>query len=182
MKKSFVYRTLQVAAAVAVYSAISVWASTEQVDIITNAITNIDSLLVILAIAAGLPYFCFKVLSKLYTPPSPRNLDNSSKSSSSALSEDELNAIADQDIEGTMLYRGTRYKPEDLTILINNKINSKEKNDPSSQPAIKYRGVSIANSGNKSSLDLTDSFSTEKNPQKSAKPKERMKYRGSYID
>ncbi len=177
MKKSFVYRTLQVAAAVAVYSAISVWASTEHVDIINNTITNINSLLVILAIAAGLPYFCFKVLSKLYTPPVSRNLDNSSRAGSSALSEDELNAIADQDIEGTMLYRGTRYKPEDLTIGINDKQN----NDAKSEPAIKYRGVSI-NSADKSSPDLTDSFSTEKNPQKSAKPKERMKYRGSYID
>ncbi|MCY7331522.1 MAG: hypothetical protein LH649_02440 [Pseudanabaena sp. CAN_BIN31] len=178
MKKSSVYRTLQVAAAVAVYSAISVWASTKHVDIVTNTVTNINSLLVILAIAAGLPYFCFKVLGKLYTPPVSRNLDNSSRSGSSALDEDELNAIADQDIEGTMLYRGARYKPEELTI----SINAKEKNDASSQPAIKYRGVSIENIADKSPPDLTDSLSTERNPQKSAKPKERMKYRGSYID
>jgi hypothetical protein len=182
MEKSFVYRMVQVAASVAVYSTISVWASTKHVDIVTNAVTNINSLVVILAIAAGLPYFCFKVLSKLYTPPVSRNPNNSSRASSSALSEDELNAIADQDIKGTMLYRGTRYKPEDLTIVIKNKINDKEKSAPSSQPTIKYRGVSLANSADKSSPDLTDSFSTEKNPQKSAKPKERMKYRGSYID
>ena len=177
MEKSFVYRIVQVASVVAVYSAISVWASEENVDLVTSAITNINSLLVILVIAAGLPHFCFKVLGKLYTPPVSRNLGNSSRDSSSDL--DELNAIADQDIEGTMLYRGTRYKPEDLTILINDKINDKEKDDASSQPAIKYRGVIITD---KSSPDLTDSFSSEKNPQKSAKPKERMKYRGSYID
>lgn len=174
MKKSFVYRTLQVAAAVGVYSAISVWASTENVDIITNAITNIDSILVILAIAAGMPYFCFKVLSKLYTPPVAKNLGNSSRSGNSALGEDELEAIANQDAEGTMLYRGNRYKLEKLKV----NINEKNRDDVNSQPAIKYRGVSIENSADKSSQDLTD----ERTAQKSAKPKERMKYRGSYID
>jgi len=175
MKKSSFYRMFQVASAVAAFSMISIWASTKHIDIVSNILTEIDSLLVILAIAVALPYFCFKVLTKLYTPPILRNLDNLSKSGTSTLSEDELNAIADQDF-GTMLYRGNRYNPEDLMVKANENNLIKPLND------IKYRGVSVTPIEEISSQDATDSFSNERNSQKSAKPKERMKYRGSYID
>jgi len=175
MKKSFIYSTLQIASAVVVLSMISIWSSTKHVDIVSNILTEIDSLLIILAIAVALPYCCFKVLSKLYTPPILRNLDNLSKSGTSTLSEDELNAIADQDF-GTMLYRGNRYNPEDLMVKANENNLIKPLND------IKYRGVSVTPIEEISSQDATDSFSNERNSQKSAKPKERMKYRGSYID
>ena len=74
MKKSVVYRTLQVASAVAVLSMLSIWASAKHVDVVSNILTEIDSLLVILAIAVALPYFCFKVLGKLYTPPKSTTL------------------------------------------------------------------------------------------------------------
>ncbi len=181
MKKSFINRTLQIASAVTVYSATSVWASTKHVDIVSSTITNINSLLVILAIALGLPYFCFKVLGKLYTPPASRNSDN--VVNSPELNQDDLNAIADKEDFAPMQYRGSRYSPENLTVEPSN-INV-EKNDRPAKPVIKYRGVSIANSVNNadsSTEDVADSFSSERKAQKSAKPKERMKYRGSYID
>jgi hypothetical protein len=177
MKKSIVYRTLQVASAVGIYSMISIWASAKHMDAVSAILTQIDSLLVILAIAVALPYFCFKVLGKLYTPPPSRDLDNSPKADNSAPSQEVANAIGEKDLE-TMLYRGTRYKPEDFKITI----DSKEENRVKPQPTIKYRGASIADDADNSSQDAADSFSTEKSSQKSAKPKERMKYRGSYID
>jgi hypothetical protein len=176
MKKSVLYRTFQVASAVAAYSMISIWASTKHIDVISNVLTEIDSLLVILAIAVALPYFCFKVLGKLYTPPTSRNLDKLSKSGTSTFSEDELNAIADQDF-GTMVYRGSRYNPEDLIV------NTHKNNLAQPQDEIKYRGVSVTPIEKISPQDAMDSsFLNERNSQKSAKPKERMKYRGSYID
>ena len=176
MKKSSFYRMFQVASAVAAFSMISIWASTKHIDIVSNILTEIDSLLVILAIAVALPYFCFKVLTKLYTPPILRNLDDSSKSGTSMLSEDELNAIADQDF-GTMLYRGNRYNPEDMII------NTNKNNLAKPLDEIKYRGVSVTPIEEISSQNSMDSsLSNERNSQKSAKPKERMKYRGSYID
>ena len=144
-------------------------------DIVSDVLTEIDSLLVILAIAVALPYFCFKVLGKLYTPPISRNPDNLSKSRTSTLSEDNLDAIADQEFE-TMLYRGNRYNPEDLII------DTNENNFVKSQDEIKYRGVSVVPVEEMSAQDAADSFSKERNLQKSAKPKERMKYRGSYVD
>ena len=91
------------------------------------------------------------------------------------LSEDELNAIADQDF-GTMLYRGNRYNPEDLIA------NPNKNNLAKPQDEIKYRGVSVTPVEEMSSQDVTDSFSSERNPKKSAQPKERIKYRGSYVD
>ena len=54
MKKSLVNRSLQIASVVVVYAAISVWSSTSHVDMVANAITSLNSLLVILAIAVGL--------------------------------------------------------------------------------------------------------------------------------
>ena len=47
MKKSFIYRTLQVASAVTVFSMISMWAASNHIDIISDALTQIDSLLVL---------------------------------------------------------------------------------------------------------------------------------------
>jgi hypothetical protein len=174
MKNSFFYRTLQVASVVATYSVISIWASTKHVNSISNILTKIDSLLVILAIAVALPYFCFKVLGKLYTPPAFRNPDKS-QSVSSEPSQDEFNGIVEEDSK-VMQYRGNRYNPEESTI------NNETKNVSESQPVIKYRGVNVANIVNESSGDLPDSLSAARDSQKSAKPKERIKYRGSYVD
>jgi hypothetical protein len=174
MKKSFIYRTLQVASAVTVFSMISMWASSKHIDIVSDALTQIDSLLVILVIAVGLPYFCFKVLGKLYTPPKSRNLDKSSQFGTSIPNQDELNAVIEE-IE-VMQYRGNRYKPEDLAI----KSDQKKVNE--SPPVIKYRGANVANISDESSQDLRDSSSAPNDSQKSAKPKERIKYRGAYVD
>jgi len=180
MKKSFVSRALQITSGVAVYSATNVWASTKHIDIVSSALTSVNSLLVILAIAFALPYFCFKVFSKLYTPPASQNLNDLSKTRNPKLRQDELDAIGNEVIE-TMQYRGIPYKNEDLATNIKTNVKKGEK----SQPVIKYRGVNIENDTNildSDSQEVTDSFSTERNSQKSAKPKERMKYRGSYVD
>jgi hypothetical protein len=172
MKKSFIYRTLQVASAGTVFSMVSMWASSNHIDILSNALTEIDSLLVILVIAVGLPYFCFNVLGKLYTPPKSRNLDKRSQSGAVPLNQDEFNGTVEKELE-VMQYRGNRYKPEDLAI------KSDQKNVSESQPTIKYRGVSVVDD---SSQELQDSFAATRDSQKSAKPKERIKYRGSYVD
>jgi hypothetical protein len=172
MKKSFIYRTLQVASAGTVFSVISMWASSNHIDIVSNALTQIDSLLVILVVAVGLPYFCFNVLGKLYTPPKSRNPDKSSPSGTSTLNQDEFNGIVEKEIE-VMQYRGSRYKPEDLAI------KSDQKDVDEAQPVIKYRGASVIDD---SSQELQDSFAATRDSQKSAKPKERIKYRGSYVD
>jgi hypothetical protein len=174
MKKSVVNRTLQVASAVAVYSAISIWSSTAHVDIVANTITSLNSLLVILAIAVMFPYLCFNVLAKLYTPPKSLNLENTSGRNSSKIGQDELQAI-EQDLE-SMQYRGTRYNAVDIST------RSNVENTARAQPEIKYRGASIANISENSSQNKADSFSTERESQKSAKPRERIKYRGSYVD
>ena len=181
MKKSFVSRAFQITSAVTVYSATNVWASTKHIDIVSSALTNVNSLLVILTIAFALPYFCFKAFGKLYTPPASQNLDNLSKARNSNFRQDELDAIGNEVIE-TMQYRGIQYKNEDLA-------NNTKKKGEKSQPVIKYRGINIENNANSLGSDsqsdsqkVTDSFSTERNSQKSAKPKERMKYRGSYVD
>ena len=175
MKKSFIYRTLQVASAVTVFSVISMWASSNHIDIVSNALTQIDSLLVILVIAVGLPYFCFNVLGKLYTPPKFRNFDKSPQSGTSTLNQDEFDQLITEKIE-VMQYRGSRYKPEDLAV------KSEQKNVSQSQPVIKYRGANVVNIADESSQDLQDSLSVTRDSQKSAKPKERIKYRGSYVD
>ncbi|GBO54923.1 hypothetical protein APA_2974 [Pseudanabaena sp. lw0831] len=172
MKKSFIYRSLQVASAVTVFSMISMWASSNHIDFISNFLTQIDSLLVILVIAVGLPYFCYTVLGKLYTPPKARNFDKFSRSGTSTPDQDEFNGIVEEEIE-VMQYRGNRYKPEDLAI------KSDQKNVGESQPVIKYRGANVANISDETSQDLLNST---KDSQKSAKPKERIKYRGSYVD
>ncbi|WP_434685574.1 hypothetical protein [Pseudanabaena minima] len=174
MKKSVVYRTLQVASAAAVLSMLSIWSSTKHVDVVSNLLAEMGSLLVILAIAVALPYFCFKVLGKLYTPPKSRTTDQSSASATSPLNQDEFNEIIEE--AEVMQYRGNRYKPEEL------QSNSDQTNISQSQPVIKYRGVSIGNSADSSSQDLPDSFPASRDSQKSAKPKERIKYRGSYVD
>ncbi len=174
MKKSLVNRSLQIASVVVVYSAISVWSSTSHVDMVANAITSLNSLLVILAIAVGLPYFCFNVLAKLYTPPKALNLDQTLRRGSTQNGQGDGEAI-EQDLEA-MQYRGSRYNPEDSPIPNN------ASSQPSEQPVIKYRGATISSDLEKSSQNQTESFASERESQKSAKPKERIKYRGSYVD
>lgn len=165
MKKSFVYHTLQVGSLIAVCSMLSLWASNQHVDIISNLLNEIDSLLLILMIAVALPYFCFKVLGKLYTPPQARNSNNFSK----------IEQDIEQDIDQGMLYRGNWYKLEETA--------SDRKNDSIGSPmSIKYRGSNIANNDEPSAPDVASSFATERDSQKSAKPKERIKYRGAYVD
>ncbi len=179
MEKSSIYRTLQIASVVVVYVVISIWASTAHVDMISDTLTSINSLLVILAIVIIFPYVCFQVFSKLTTPPASRNIDDPLDD----LLEVNNSAIATEKIKEeikTMQYRGTRYKSEkyepeslpDETIEISKK----------SQPVIKYRGVAIKDSADSAAQDVTDSFSTARKSQKSALPKKRMKYRGSYLD
>lgn len=180
MKKSSIYRTLQIAAAVTIYSVTSIWASENHVDIVSHTITNINTLLVILAIAVVFPYLCFKALGKIYTPPASRFRDETSRVNKDIDSDtNEPNAIINKDLE-TMQYRGIQYKPEDLAPKqATNQSNNQS--DNSAPPVIKYRGAIITNSDT-SSTTSKDSLSTDQPIQKSAKPKERMKYRGSYID
>lgn len=180
MKKSSIYRTLQIAAAVTIYSVTSIWASENHVDIVSHTITNINTLLVILAIAVVFPYLCFKALGKIYTPPASRFRDETSRVKDLGSDENELNEIAiNKDLE-TMQYRGIQYKPEDLSPKQpTNQIN--KQSDDSAPSVIKYRGAIITNSDTPSTTPK-DSLSTDQLIQKSAKPKERMKYRGSYID
>jgi len=174
MKKSFVNRSLQIASVVAVYAAISIWSSTSHVDIVANAVTSLNSFLVILAIALGFPYFCFNVLAKLYTPPKSLNLDEPSKRNSTKTGQDQGEAI-EQDLE-SMQYRGSRYNQEDIAV------TSNDENQPKEQLVIKYRGAIITSGFEESSQNKTESFASEREAQKSAKPKERIKYRGSYVD
>jgi len=167
MKKSFVYHTLQVGSLIAVCSMISLWASNQHVEMISNLLNEIDSLLLILLIAVALPYFCFKVLGKLYTPPKARNSNNFSDT--------------EQEIDQGMLYRGSWYKPDEMAK--NTSKNCDRENDANQAPIpIKYRGVNIANHDEQSSQGISSSFATERDSQKSAKPKERIKYRGAYVD
>jgi hypothetical protein len=170
MKKSVVYRTLQVASAVAVYSAISVWASTSHVSFVSDILTWIDSFLVILVVAVAFPYFCFKVFNNLYTPP---NLEKSSKSDIANISEDEFKVATD------MSYRGTPYQP--IASKLSDAPTNGDRQSNESPAPIKYRGASVLADDNSSSK-TEELFSTERATQKTAKPKERIKYRGSYVD
>ena len=179
MKKSFVYRALQIATAIVVYSGTSIWASTAHIHSVSETLTSLNSLLVILAIAFVFPYFCFKVLGKLTTPPSSRNFNDFSEASNSERSEREKSENIQEEIE-PFQYRGTRYNPEDLMTNVINNID--KKNEDVSQPVIKYRGAVIENSSEGSVSDEVDSFSKDRKSQKSAQPKERIKYRGSYVD
>ncbi|MBD2175996.1 hypothetical protein H6F42_03555 [Pseudanabaena sp. FACHB-1998] len=181
MKKSSVYRALQIASAVAVYSLTSVWASTNHVDIVSNTITSINSLLVILAIAVVFPYFCFKALAKLYTPPASRAMDNSSSSPNAPLNPEEREVLG-ADISKTMRYRGSSYGE---ALRTKSDIEVEELPVKTEQPVFKYRGVVIENSPNGQNIpseSQAELLSPEDSPQKAAKPKERIKYRGSYVD
>jgi hypothetical protein len=75
-----------------------------------------------------------------------------------------------------MQYRGNRYRQEDLAI------KSVQKNVDEDQPVIKYRGANVASIADESSQDFRDPLSAARESQKSAKPKEPIKYRGSYVD
>ena len=172
MKKSVVYRTLQVASAVGVYSMVSVWASKNHVNIVSSVLTQIDSILVILAIAVALPYFCFKVLSKLYTPPISSSSEQSSKDATATFDQDELQAKQD------MFYRGTPYNSTEIITSANNR----QSDAANPQPVIKYRGANIITNEDSSLPEKDNQFSAERAEQKPAKPKERIKYRGSYVD
>jgi len=175
MKKSVIYRTLQVGSAVALYATVSVWASANHVGSISNLLNQIDSLLVILAIAVALPYFCFKALGKMYTPPASLSDDQPSKTST--LGEDELQ------VKQNMLYRGTPYKPIEQPVSASSNLSDRKIDEVrSQQPEIKYRGVSVVAKEDTSSNQASAPFSEERNSQKTAKPKERIKYRGSYVD
>lgn len=184
MKKTLVYRVLQIASAVTLYAGTSIWASTNHVDIISNTITSINSLLVILVISALFPYLCFKALSKIYTPPASRFRNESTLDQEAELNQGEIKVISiDKNVE-KMQYRGTKYKADDLDIA---QVNINNKNRDSVKPVIKYRGTSVDNSKNSNSVNTsvseqTDSLLADKQIQKPAKPKERMKYRGSYIE
>lgn len=166
MKKSFIDRSLQAAVAVAACALMALWVSTSHDNFVLEISTEIASLAVTLAIAVALPYICFKALSKLYTPPASRKTD---KPNATEPSQEELAIAAKKAI---MQYRGNPYVAE------------ASKSDQQISPAtIKYRGVNVdsgINAQEKSSQDET--FFEERQAQKSAKPKERLKYRGAYVD
>jgi hypothetical protein len=178
MQKSFFYRTLQVASIIAAYSAVYIWASTTHVEPIYSILTDIDSLLLSLAIAVALPFFCFKVLRKLYTPPKSLQLQDLPNSKNGATAS-EISSDADElDIQ-TMQYRGMRYKPEELTAnLDSQKQQSTEVSER--KTVIKYRGVSIDDENN--SQNISTSEPASQNQEIKQKVKQRIKYRGAYID
>ncbi|PZU97317.1 MAG: hypothetical protein DCE90_07110 [Pseudanabaena sp.] len=168
MKKSFIYRSLQAAVAVATCALMAMWVSTSHDNFVLEVVTELDSLAVILAIAVALPYICFKALSKLYTPPVSRKSDKSD-AVEPVLSQDELAIAAKQ---SAMQYRGNPYVTD-----------APKKDEQIAPVAIKYRGANIdsgSESQEKSGQDET--FFEERQSQKSAKPKERIKYRGAYVD
>jgi hypothetical protein len=181
MKKSSVYRALQITSAVAVYSLTSAWASTNHVDIVSNTITSINSLLVILAIAVVFPYFCFKALAKLYTPPASRAIDNASSNSKVTFNQEDLDVL-ETDVSQTMSYRGNRYGD---SLSAKSDMEVDEIQASSEQPVFIYRGVVIENSPNGQKItseSQSELLTNVDSPQKTVKPKERMKYRGSYVD
>ncbi len=178
MKKSFFYRTLQIACILAAYSAIYIWASTTHVEPIYSILTDIDSLLVSLAIAIALPFVCFKVLRKLYTPPKSLQQQDLSKSKSRVTASESSLDTDEQDFE-TMQYRGMRYNPEELTASLD--LPKQQSVDATERKTvIKYRGVSIE-SENKSQ-NTSASEPTPQNQEIKQKVKQRIKYRGAYID
>ncbi|NUN65764.1 hypothetical protein HCU40_13635 [Pseudanabaena biceps] len=181
MKKSFFYRILQVALAIALGSMMSVWAYTSHDEFVFSLLSEIDSLIVILVIAVALPYFCFKVLGKLYTPPVSRDVSKSSKVNQTGSNLDTSEAIT-QDVS-LMRYRGIVYQPEEVKLNLDNSGGVSKSEDLKTSTVIKYRGVSIE-TGDKeqNNAETGDTFETERRSQKSAKPKERIKYRGSYVD
>lgn len=178
MKKSFVYRTLQVAGVIAAYSALYVWASTTHAQPIYSILTDLDTLLVSLAIAVALPIFCFRVLRKLYTPPKSLQLQDLPRSKNGAAAS-EISLDADELDSKTMQYRGMRYQPEELTTSLD-LTKQQGVDNAERKTVIKYRGVSVE-SDNKS----LDSSASEPAPQKQEtelKVKQKIKYRGAYID
>lgn len=182
MNKSFVYRTVQVAGVIAAYSALYIWASTTHAQPIYSILTDLDTLLVSLAIAVALPFFCFKVLRKLYTPPKSLKLQDPSqpKNTVTAL-ENALDAAPDFE---TMQYRGMRYNPEELTASL--ELPKQQSADMTERKTvIKYRGVSIDtenNSQNNNPSNTEDSSPASPNQETTQKVKPRIKYRGAYID
>ena len=88
--------------------------------------------------------------------------------------------LVDENVE-KMQYRGTRYKADDLDV---KQVNVSNKNSNAVKPVIKYRGTSMdsSNSVNTSVSQQTGSLLADQQIQEPAKPKERMKYRGSYIE
>ena len=170
MKKSFFYRTLQIACIIATYSAVYVWASTTHVEPIYSILTDIDSLLLSLAIAVALPFFCFKVLRKLYTPPKSLQAQDSPKAKNRVATAESYLETDETDFE-TMQYRGLRYKPEDLTASLDvpqsQGVDSAER-----KPVIKYRGVSIE----------SDNQPAPPSTSETTPKKQKIRYRGAYID
>ena len=186
MKKSFVFRSLQVATAVSVYSAIYIWASNAHLGSVFSVLNGLDEFLLVLALAVIFPYICFKGLSKLTTPP--KSLKDRDQRSKSNPTDPEQDSLGDEQIDTdfkTMQYRGTSYYPDGSENL---EINTVTSSRLRVTPVTKYRGVEISDTDEGSAsadpvnLDVNKSFGDERQQQKSARPKERIKYRGAYID
>ena len=79
-------------------------------------------------------------------------------------------------------HRKNKRWEEDTGYIRPSKVKSDQKNIDKAQPVIKYRGANVASIADESSQDFRDSLSAARESQKSAKPKERIKYRGSYVD
>lgn len=179
MKKSFVLRSLQVVLAVSIYSATYIWAANTHAGSVFSILNGLDEFLLVLALAVIFPYLCFKGLSKLTTRPD--SLDEEKLPKSKAIDQD-----LDSDIDlKTMQYRGIAYYPDGSESL---PASSDVADEPRVVTVTKYRGVQIGDpniestSDSKDSSAISTSFAEERQQQKSARPKERIKYRGAYID
>jgi hypothetical protein len=178
MKKSFFYRTLQVASIIAAYSAIYIWASTTHVEPIYSILTDLDALLVSLALAIALPFFCFKVLRKLYTPPQSLQLQNLPQSKNRVTATESYLDNDELDVE-TMQYRGMRYNPDEL--LTNSDLTQQQGIDNAGpKTVIKYRGVSIESESKPQNIPASEPKLPSQ--ETTRKLKQKIKYRGVYID
>ncbi len=186
MKKSFFFRSLQVATAVSVYSAIYIWASNAHLGSVYSLLNGLDEFLLVLALAVIFPYVCFKGLSKLTTPPSSLNREQSSKFTSVYPDQqDPLGEQQDVADSKTMQYRGTSYYPDTSENLESNTAASSKRRVT---PVTKYRGVQIGDidqdvtDSGSNGAEVNKNFAEDRQQQKSARPQERIKYRGAYID
>jgi hypothetical protein len=187
MKKSSFYRALQVASILTVYSVLYIWASTAHVEIVSEILDSLDSVLLSLAIAVVLPVICFKVLSKLANRPAFLDRQPSSTSISKAVATQDLDqGLAEYEDANLMQYRGIWYKPEDLTsdAAPTSNLDTAEDDTPINHKlVVKYRGVDVEISASNPEINKAMEPNINPSAQTSAEIKKtRVKYRGAYLD
>ncbi|MDX2254553.1 MAG: hypothetical protein NW214_03465 [Pseudanabaenaceae cyanobacterium bins.39] len=189
MKNPFVYRALQITSVLTIYSVVYIWASTAHVEIVSEILDSLDSLLLALAIAVILPVICFKVLSKLANRPAFLDRQANVSSPSKFVSTSDQGSADSEDIDPNLMqYRGIWYKPEDIASDTASQADQSDEGNSHSEEApnvnrksvVKYRGVDVEISNSKASDPSNETTQDAPNVPKSAKT--RVKYRGAYLD